>query len=182
MRFDLQDAMALLSRTPATLAALLDALPEGFTAGTEGGETWSPFDVIGHLIHGEQTDWMPRLRIILEHGTSRTFERFDRLAQFEMSKGKLLRQLLDEFAVLRARNLQDLDALHLTGDDLRKQGTHPALGTVTAEQLLATWVVHDLDHIVQVARTMAKQYRVEVGPWEQYLSVLHDRESANANA
>lgn len=182
MRFDLEDALALLSRTPATLAALLDSLPEGFTAGSEGGETWSPFDVVGHLIHGEQTDWMPRLRTILEHGTARAFERFDRLAQFEISKGQSLRQLLDEFAVLRARNLQELDALNLTADDLRRQGTHPELGTVTAEQLLATWVVHDLDHVVQVARTMAKQYRVEVGPWERYLSVLHDRESGKANA
>lgn len=181
MRFDLQDAIALLSRTPATLAALLDALPDGFTTSNEGGKSWSPFDVLGHLIHGEQTDWIPRLRIILEHGTSRAFEQFDMLAQFEISKGKSLRQLLDEFAVLRARNLQELDALHLTAGDLRKQGTHPELGTVTAEQLLATWVVHDLDHIVQVARTMAKQYRVEVGPWERYLSVLHDRESAKAN-
>ncbi len=182
MRFDLQDAMAVLSRTPATLAALLDALPEGFTAQNEGGKSWSPYDVVGHLIHGEQTDWMPRLRILLEHGTSRPFERFDRLAQFQISQGKSLRQLLDEFAVLRALNLQDLEALHLTADDLRKQGTHPELGTVTAEQLLATWVVHDLDHIVQIARTMAKQYRVEVGPWERYLSVLHDREPVKANA
>lgn len=181
MQFEIRDAVAVLSRTPATLAALLDSLPDGWTRSNEGGETWSPFDVVGHLIHGEQTDWMPGLCIILEHGPSRPFDPFDRFAQFAASKGKSLHQLLDEFATLRARNLRELEALHLTPADLRKQGTHPALGTVTASELLATWAVHDLDHIVQISRTVAKQYRDQVGPWGAYLSVLHDRESAKAN-
>jgi hypothetical protein len=181
MQFEIRDAVAVLGRTPATLAALLDGLPNGWTRGNEGTDSWSPFDVVGHLIHGEQTDWMPRLRMILEHGPARPFDPFDRFAQFEASKGKSLRQLLDEFATLRARNLRELEVLHLMPDDLRKQGSHPALGTVTAGQLLATWAVHDLDHIVQISRAMAKQYRDQVGPWGAYLSVLHDRESAKAN-
>ena len=170
--FALGEATAVLARTPATLDALLRGLPDGWIHAHEGGETWSPFDVIGHLIHGEQTDWVPRARIILEHGEARAFDTFDRFAQFEVSKGRTLDSLLDEFAVLRRANLRDLAALEITEADLDRRGTHPGLGVVTLSQLLATWVAHDLDHVVQVARVMARQYSDAVGPWRAYLRVI----------
>jgi DinB superfamily len=170
--FALDEAVAVLTRTPAALKAMLGGLPEGWIQAHEGGETWSPFDVVGHLIHGEQTDWLPRARIILEHGESRAFEPFDRLAQFEASKGRTLESLLDEFASLRQQNLDLLQALNLTETDLDRRGRHPALGVVTLRQLLATWMAHDLDHVVQVARVLARQYSDEVGPWRAYLRVI----------
>jgi hypothetical protein len=169
---DVAEAVAVLERTPATLDALLRGLPEGWTRAHEGGETWSPFDIIGHLIHGEQTDWLGRVRIILEHGEARPFDKFDRLAQFEASKGRPLPELLDEFAALRQANLRDLAALQLGPADLARTGTHPAFGRVTLGQLLATWVAHDLDHVVQVARVIARQYTDDVGPWRAYLRVI----------
>lgn len=168
----LAEAVPLLARTPATLDALLRGLPEVWIAANEGGETWSPFDVIGHLIQGEETDWIPRVRIILEQGEARTFDKFDRFAQFELSKGRTLASLLDEFAARRAANLAELEALRITEADLDKAGTHPFFGRVTMRQLLATWVAHDLDHVIQVSRVLARQYADEVGPWRAYLRVI----------
>jgi hypothetical protein len=170
--FDLEQAMALLARTPATLDAMLRNLPDGWSQANEGGDTWSPFDIVGHLIHGEQTDWLTRTRIVLEHGESRPFEKFDRLAQFSASKGRTLHQLLDEFAALRAKNLRELKSLGLGDADLDRRGRHQALGAVTLRQLLATWVAHDFDHVIQIARVLAKQYSDEVGPWRAYLRVI----------
>lgn len=168
----MEEAVAILARTPATLDALLRGLPEGFVIAHEGGETWSPFDVIGHLIHGERTDWVPRARIILEQGEARPFDKFDRLAQFAESKGRTLASLLDEFAALRGENLRELAALRLTDGDLDRRGRHPELGGVTLRQLLATWVAHDLDHVMQIARVLARQYTDEVGPWRAYLRII----------
>jgi hypothetical protein len=170
--FTLDDAVALLARTPATLDALLRGLPDGWIVANEGGDTWSPIDVIGHLIHGERTDWVPRARIILEHGETRTFEPFDRFAQFARSEGRSLSSLLDEFATLRRDNLRELTALHLTDADLDRRGRHPELGVVTLRQLLATWVAHDLDHVTQISRVLARQYSDEVGPWRAYLRII----------
>jgi hypothetical protein len=170
--FVIEEAVAILSRTPATLDALLRGLPDGWVAAHEGGETWSPFDVVGHLIHGERTDWMPRARIILQYGEARPFEKFDRFAQFAASKGRTLASLLDEFATLRRGSLRELAALGLTEAELDRRGRHPELGTVTLRQLLATWVAHDLDHIVQISRVLARQYTGEVGPWRAYLRVI----------
>jgi len=172
--FDLSDAVELLVRTPATLASLLEGLPDTWITATEGAATWSPYDVIGHLIHGERTDWMPRARHILA-GETRAFDEFDRTAQFTDNQGKSLGELLAEFAILRRENLAALGEMNLTPEDLGRQGLHPELGPVTLEQLLATWVVHDLDHVAQIARTMAKSYATTVGPWAAYLSILHDR-------
>ena len=170
--FALDEATAVLARTPATLDAMLRGLPDAWIQGHEGGETWSPFDIVGHLIHGDQTDWVPRARIILEHGEARAFDKFDRFAQFELSQGRTLDSLLDEFAVLRRANLRDLAALEITEADLDRRGAHPGLGVVTLGQLLATWVAHDLDHVIQVARVMARQYSDAVGPWRAYLRVI----------
>jgi len=172
MEFELAQAIAVLNRTPATLDSLLRDLPESWLKQNEGPETWSPFDIIGHLIHGEETDWIPRAKTILEHGEARPFEPFDRVAMFEKSKGKTIAELLDTFVRLRTENLRELQKLNLTPELLAKRGTHPELGTVTLKQLLATWAVHDLGHIRQVARVMARQYKDEVGPWKAYLPVL----------
>ncbi|MDF2630776.1 MAG: DinB-like domain protein [Symbiobacteriaceae bacterium] len=173
--FKLEDALAVLARTPASLQALLAGLPDGWVRSTEGEGTWSPYDVIGHLIHGERTDWMPRVRHILA-GETRPFDPFDRTAQFAESQGRSLEDLLATFADLRRDSLAALAGLHLTEGDLGRTGLHPALGEVTLRQLLATWVVHDLDHVGQIARTMAKAYAAEVGPWSAYLSILRDRQ------
>jgi hypothetical protein len=170
--FVMEEAVAILTRTPATLDALLRGLPDGWIAAHEGGETWSPFDVIGHLIHGERSDWMPRAKIILDHGQSRAFDKFDRFAQFEASKGRTLAGLLDEFARLRQESLRELTALNLTEADLDRRGRHPELGVVTLRQLLATWTAHDLDHVVQISRVLARQYSDEVGPWRAYLRII----------
>jgi len=172
MKFVLEDAVTLLSKTPSVLRKMLEQLPPQWTSSNEGVETWSPFDVLGHLIHGEQADWIPRAKIILESGESRTFDVFDRFAQFEHSHGKTLGDLLAEFENLRQSSLAELKAMNLSETDLRKTGTHPEFGRVTMEQLLATWVAHDLGHITQVSRTMAKQYTEVVGPWRAYLSIL----------
>jgi hypothetical protein len=173
MEFDLQQTIALLSRTPSLLNALLRDLPQTWTLGNEGGKTWSPFDIVGHLIHGERTDWMPRARMILQHGESRAFDPFDRLAQERESQGKSLRELLDEFARLRSKNLNALGAMNLQPSDFDRRGRHPELGVVTLSQLLATWAVHDLTHLHQLSRVMAYQYTDLVGPWSAYLGVLH---------
>jgi hypothetical protein len=169
---DLQTTMSLLARTPAALAALLRGLPEDWTHSNEGEGTWSAFDIMGHLIHGERTDWLPRTKWVLQVGESRPFEPFDRTAQARASQGKSLAQLLDEFAGLRAENLAALRAMNLRPSDLERRGLHPALGTVTLSQLLATWAAHDLTHLHQLARVMAHQYRGAVGPWSAYLGVL----------
>jgi hypothetical protein len=171
----LGEVVAILERTPASLTALLSGLPEGWTKATEGPETWSPYDVIGHLNHGERTDWMVRARHILAARTE-PFEPFDRTAQFRDGQGKSLAELLETFAELRRQNVAALVALDPTDADMSRRGQHPELGEVTLGQLLATWVVHDLDHVSQIARTMAKVYRQAVGPWREYLSILQDRE------
>lgn len=164
--------MALLERTPATLNAWLRDLPRAWTHCTEGEKTWSAYDIVGHLIHGEKTDWIPRAKIILQYGESRAFDPFDRLAQFRDSAGKTLPQLLDEFSRLRARSLEELKALSLGPQELARRGKHPALGNVTLFQLLAAWVGHDLTHLHQISRVMAHQYRAATGPWSPYLGVL----------
>ena len=169
---NLEETIALLSRTPQVLDALLRGLPEVWTLRNEGADSWTAFDVIGHLIHGERTDWMPRTRRVLESGESRPFEPFDRLAQKRESQGKSLEQLLDEFARLRAENLDALRALNLAPEDLQRRGRHPALGSVTLSELLATWAAHDLSHLHQISRVMAHQYRDAVGPWTAYLGVM----------
>ena len=174
MEFQLEHAQQILKGTPSTLNALLRDLPEPWLVENEGPKTWSPYDVIGHLIHGEETDWIPRAKIILEHGETRPFEPFDRVAMFENSKGKPIAELLDTFAVLRAANLRELQSMNLTPELLDKRGRHPELGVVTLKQLLSTWVVHDLGHVRQVVRVMSKQYRVAVGPWKAYLSILEE--------
>ena len=170
--FVLDEAIDILTRTPAVVAALLRGLPEPWASAHEGADTWSPYDVVGHLIHGEEADWLARARIILEHGESRPFDKFDRRAQFDASKGKTLSELLDEFATLRARRLRELADLRLTDADLDRRGQHPVFTTVTLRQLLATWVAHDLDHIMQIARVLGSQYSDEVGPWRAYLRVI----------
>lgn len=176
MSFDLEAGLEVLERTPAVLDRWLRGLDAVWLEATEGPETWSPFDIVGHLVHGERTDWMGRARRILEHGPDRPFEPFDRFAQFEDSRGKSIGDLLDEFARLRTENLTALRALGLSEDRFDLEGTHPALGSVTLGQLLATWVVHDLGHIAQIARVMAKVNREEVGAWREYLPILADRE------
>lgn len=168
----LEECFAILTRTPATLDALLRGLPEQWTAANEGPGTWSPYDVMGHLIHGEKTDWLPRVLIILEHGPDRPFEPFDREVQVLDSQGKPISALLGEFAERRADNLAQLRTLDLQPPQLELVGTHPALGRVTLRQLVATWTAHDLAHILQVSRVMAKRYKQEVGPWAEYLSVM----------
>jgi hypothetical protein len=170
--FAMDEAVALLSRTPAALDALLRGLPDGWISANEGGDTWSPYDVIGHLIHGERTDWVQRARIIVQQGEARPFDKFDRFAQFAGSEGRTLASLLDEFAELRAENLRELTTLRLTEADLERRGRHPELGMVTLRQLLATWVAHDLDHVVQISRVLARQYSDEVGPWRAYLRII----------
>jgi DinB superfamily len=170
--FNLADALTILSRTPPTLNALLRGLPEAWAHCNEGENTWSAFDIVGHLIFAERTDWMPRVRIILENGETRPFDPFDRFAQFKESQGKSLEQLLDDFARLRNESLAALQALNLQYEDLSKRGRHPALGVVTLSELLATWAVHDLTHLHQLSRVLAHQYRDTIGPWSAYLGVL----------
>jgi hypothetical protein len=169
---NLQDTISLLDRTPAALNAFLRGLPEAWTLRNEGDDSWNAFDVVGHLIHCERTDWMPRARIVLQFGETRTFEPFDRWAQLRENQNKSLAQLLDEFARLRSENLGELRALNLRPEDLERRGRHPALGVVTLSQLLATWAAHDLTHLHQISRIMAHQYRETVGPWSIYLGVL----------
>jgi hypothetical protein len=172
MDFDLATGLAVLERTPRTLAEMLGGLPAVWTDATEGPDTWSPYVILGHLIHGERTDWIPRAEIILAQGPDRRFTPYDRFAQFRESQGKSLRELLDEFTRLRAQNLATLAGWHLTDTELALTGEHPDFGAVTLRQLLATWVGHDLGHIAQVARVMAKQYRDAIGPWRAYLPIM----------
>ena len=173
MQHNLSHTISLLSRTPAALNAFLRDLPEAWTFCNEGANTWSAFDIVGHLIHGERTDWMPRARMILQFGETQAFVPFDRWAQEKESQGKSLPQLLDEFDRLRSENLEKLRAMNLQPADLERRGRHPALGLVNLSQLLATWVGHDLTHLHQISRVMARQYREAVGPWSAYLGVLH---------
>jgi hypothetical protein len=170
--FQLHEGMTVLERTPATLRAMLSGLSDTWIQANEGPGTFSPFDNVGHLIHGERTDWIPRARIILEQGRNRRFEKYDRFAQVRESAGKNLQQLLDEFAQLRAENLNTLRSWSLTDRELALQGEHPELGNVSLQQLLSTWVAHDLGHIAQTARVMAKQYREDIGPWRAYLTIM----------
>ena len=173
MDFDLVNSIAVLERTPRVVEALLSGIPDAWTTGNEGADTWSPFDNVGHLIDCELTDWMTRLHIILNQGANRRFEPFDRFRHVDRNKGRTLSELLAEFRQLREQSLSDLRGLNLTAAQLLLTGEHPEFGTVTLEQLLATWVAHDLGHIAQITRVMAKQYRDAVGPWEAYLPVLH---------
>lgn len=175
MKFETLRAIEILRQTPYTLSRMLDDLSPEWTQSKGDTENWSPYDVIGHLIHGEETDWIPRAEIILEQLNDRGFVAFDRLAQFEKSKGKTLTDLLIEFASARNANLEKLIGWRLTPDQLTLSGTHPELGIVTLEQLLATWVVHDLNHIRQIVIYMAAQYADSVGPWEPYLSILNKK-------
>jgi hypothetical protein len=174
MRYSSEEAIQVLEHTPSTLDALLRGLAEKWLSSDEGEATWSPRTVIGHLIYGELTNWIPRARIVLEQGSERTFEPFDELAQFNESHGKTMDQLLDQFAELRSQNIAILKSWKLSDSALDFEATHPELGLVTLRQLLASWVVHDLGHIRQIARTMAKQYRDEIGPWRAYLPVVDD--------
>jgi len=172
MEHDFDNTISLLARTPATLDALLRDLPDAWTLQNEGESTWSAFDVVGHLINGERTDWMPRVKMIIDFGEARAFTPFDRWVQQRESQGKSLAHLLDEFARLRSENLRELRAMKLRPEDSQRRGRHPSLGVVTLSQLLATWAAHDLTHLHQISRVMAHQYREAVGPWKQYLGVL----------
>ena len=167
----LEECLCVLTRTPATFNALLRGLPDSWTSATEGPGTWSPHMVMGHLIHADKVDWMPRLEIILQHGTTRPFDPFDRMA--ELDPNQPLPDLLDQFSTLRQQNLTRLQALNLQPEQLALEGLHPALGPVTVRQLLATWTAHDLAHLLQVSRVMAKHLKLEVGPWAEYLSVMN---------
>jgi uncharacterized damage-inducible protein DinB len=172
MDYQYEDAVAILRRTPATLMALLRGLSEAWTTSAEGPDTWSAYDIVGHLLYGEETDWIARARIILEDGDTHPFDSFDRTAMFEQYQGYSLDQLLAAFAQARAQNLATLSELQITPERLTRTGTHPALGTVTLSQLLATWVVHDLNHIGQIVEVMAHQSADAVGPWRAYLAIL----------
>jgi hypothetical protein len=172
MEHDLQQTISLLTRTPAALNSLLHDLPETWTMRNEGEGTWTVFDVIGHLVHGERTDWISRAKMILQFGESRTFEPFDRLGQIRESQGKSIQQLLDEFARLRSENLREVTVLNLGPDALELRGRHPVFGSVTLSELLATWAIHDMTHLHQISRIIAYQYRDTVGPWSAYLGVL----------
>lgn len=172
MQFSLEKSLELLERTPDVLIRLTEGLSPEWTLTNEGPDTWSVFDVVGHLIHGENTDWVPRAEIILSANPDKHFPPFDRFAQAELSKGKDLTQLLRDFKIARTDSLRRLNDLHIADQDLTKTGIHPSLGEVTLAQLLSTWVVHDLDHISQIARVMARQYQSETGPWIAYLKIL----------
>lgn len=172
MRFDLAASIPVLERTPAVLDQLLRGLPESWTTATEGPESWSPFDVVGHLIDGEETDWIPRARLILGDGPDRRFPSFDRFRHLARNRGRALEDLLDEFARLRRANLVILRDLDLTPAQLDSTGIHPEFGPVTLRQHLSTWVAHDLNHLAQVARVMARQYADAVGPWRAYIPIL----------
>lgn len=172
MKFNINKAFEVLEQTPDTLKSLLENLSDDWIFVNEGKETWSAFDVIGHLIHGENTDWIPRLKVILFEN-NKHFLPFDRFAQFENSKGKSIIKLLNEFKKLRTQNLKYLKSLSLTESQLNLTESHPEFGTVTTKELLSTWVTHDLGHIAQIARILAKQYKNEVGPWTQYISILN---------
>ncbi len=172
MDFDITHGSDILARTPATIRALLDGLDPSWISANEGPETWSAYDIVGHLLHGERTDWIPRAQLILTQGDNRRFTPFDRFAQFESNQGRSLEELLRDFTAQREASLSTLHGWQLTDAQLALCGEHPAFGEVTLRQLLATWVAHDLGHIAQIARVMAKQYRAAVGPWREYLPIL----------
>jgi hypothetical protein len=172
MSFDLTEGVPVLERTPRVLHELLGGLPSSWLDADEGPDTWSPYVIVGHLIHGERTDWIPRARIILAQGPDRRFALFDRFAQFRNSEGKSLAELLEEFARLRAESLATLADWRLGEAELALEGEHPAFGPVTLRQLLATWVAHDVSHLAQIGRVMAKRYRDDVGPWRAYLPIM----------
>jgi DinB superfamily len=172
MNFHFEKSIEILEHTPGVLHSLLQNISADWTSNNEGGETWSVYDIVGHLIHGEKTDWVPRAKIILSDKQDKKFELFDRFTQFTNSKGKSLAQLLDEFKLLRNNNIEWLRSAAITDEMLERQGIHPAFGLVTLSQLLSTWVVHDLNHIWQISRVMAKQYKDAVGPWVEYLGIL----------
>jgi hypothetical protein len=173
MQFDIGDSLDILKRTPFVLETLLSGLKESWISHNEGENTWSPFDVMGHLIHGEKTDWIPRMMIILRDADDKKFVPFNMFAQFTESRGKTLEDLIKEFKILRAENLRKMEEQTFTEEMLKKKGIHPELGEVTLEQLLATWVVHDLAHICQISRVMAKQYKTEIGPWARFFSIFN---------
>jgi uncharacterized damage-inducible protein DinB len=173
MKFSIEQAIEILEKTPIVLRGLLDGLSEEWVTSNEGPDTFSAYDVIGHLIHGEKTDWVIRAKIILEFGTTKPFTPWDRFAQYEESKGRTLQQLLDEFERVRKENIAWLRTAGITETDLSKTGIHPVLGEVTLRNLLSTWVVHDLTHIAQVTRVMAKQYKEEMGPWQEFFRILN---------
>ena len=173
LKYSLERSYEILDRTPAVLQSLLAGLPNDWVMPNEGPETYSPYDVVGHLIHGEKTDWTARTKMILEFDNTQTFVRWNREAMYEESKGKSLQQLLNEFASIRNENMVWFKALNLTEADLDKKGMHPVLGDVTLRNLLATWVVHDLTHIAQITRVMAKQYKSEMGPWPEFFRILN---------
>lgn len=173
MEYSLEKAVEILERTPAVVRSMLHGLSDDWLLANEGPETFSPYDVVGHLVHGEKSDWTARIKMIMEFGTSRTFERWDRFAMYEESKGKSMQRLLDEFASLRKQNMDWFKALNLTVADFNKKSMHPVLGEVTLKNLLSTWVVHDLTHIAQITRVMAKQYKSEMGPWPEFFRILN---------
>ena len=172
MNFTIEKSIDVLERTPNVLISMLENISSEWTTNNEGGETWNVFNIIGHLIHGEKTDWVSRIDIILSGKSDKTFEPFDRFAQFEESKGKSLLQLLNEFKRLRKQNIEYLHSKKISNKNLEEKGIHPAFGEVTLSQLLSAWTVHDLNHISQISRVMAKQYKEEVGPWIEYLRIL----------
>jgi DinB superfamily len=172
MRYSIKKSVEILERTPAVLQSLLAGLSDDWIMNNEGPDTFSPYDVVGHLIHGEKTDWTARIKVILQYGSSKTFERWDRFAQYEDSKGKTLQELLDAFAAIRKENIAWFTSLNLTETDFERKGMHPVLGEVTLRNLLSTWVVHDLTHLAQITRVMAKQYKEEMGPWPEFFRIL----------
>ena len=173
MKFDLSKTIEILDRTPTVLKSLLSNLNNDWVIQNEGPETFSPYDVVGHLIHGERTDWVVRAKIILTAGLEKPFTAYDRFAQFKESKGKTIQQLLDEFELVRKENIGWLQSIQLTEDDLDRKGMHPVLGEVSLRNLLSTWVVHDLTHLAQITRVMAKQYKEEMGPWVEYFRLMN---------
>ncbi|TXN35055.1 DinB family protein [Flagellimonas hymeniacidonis] len=175
MEFNITESIQILTKTPSVISNLLKDLPETWIKTNEGVDTWSPYDVVGHLIHGEKTDWIPRALIILGENEDKAFVPFDRFAQLKNSSSRTLKQLLAEFEELRTENIQKLQALSIDEQTLERKGIHPEFGEVTLKQLLATWVVHDLGHINQITRVMAKNYKIEVGPWTKYLAILRDK-------
>lgn len=172
MKFSIEKSLEILRRTPVVIDTMLRGLSDEWTQNNEGPETWSPFDIVGHLIHGEKTDWIPRMEIILSDQSDKTFKPFDMHAHFTESEGKSLQELLDEFKTIRHQNIQNLKSKRLSEEDLDKKGIHPEFGKVTLRETLSTWAVHDLNHIAQISRVMAKQYQTEVGPWKKYLGIL----------
>jgi len=173
MKYNLEEAIVILEKTPEILLLQLKDLPEHWLTANEGPETWSAFDVVGHMLHGEKTDWIARLEIILSDSENKTFKPFDRFAQIEGSKGKTISQLLDEFLIVRRKNLDILRSKNIRESDLERTGIHPKFGTVTLRNLLATWVAHDLNHMSQINRVLANQYNIEVGPWKEFLRIIN---------